>query len=262
MGKRIRGGEASKGMIVSAWRGSQAMNFHNQDIERAEYQGRGRGSGFTVEFTALNGGAQLGEAFAEGARSITAAALGGVVDAVDQTKQQLRSYFDSVFTGSGRTGNRHRRVANAAVQSAYYVDDDKGQFTGQIYSKFGRGSGPASFVDYLLLHVTGGTVVPRQSDWLVLAVAPDMQRYGGLGAVQTGKFETAGTSVFFVPSADHQKLFLLRKSLRGGGTELLAVLLKSVQIVPRAGGIGPILEAGGLELERSSERALAQGSAG
>ena len=114
----------------------------------------------------------------------------------------------------------------------------------------------------LLLHVTGGTVVPRQSDWLVLAVAPDMQRYGGLGAVQTGKFEAAGTSVFFVPSADQQKLFLLRKSLRGGGTELLAVLLKSVQIVPKAGGIGPILAAGGLELERSTERALAQGSAG
>ena len=97
---------------------------------------------------------------------------------------------------------------------------------------------------------------------MMLAVAPDVKSYGPWGSVKTGRFERAGTSVFFVPSADHQKLFLLRQSLRGGGTELLAVLLKSVQIVPRAGGIGPILEAGGLELGRSSERALAQGSAG
>lgn len=85
----------------------------------------------------------------------------------------------------------------------------------------------------------------------MIPVADEMKRQGRQGAVGTGYFRSSGTAVFFAPSRDGTKLFMLRKSLKTGVSTLLAVLLKSVTITPRLGGLEGILNEGGMTLERS-----------
>jgi hypothetical protein len=49
--------------------------------------------------------------------------------------------------------------------------------------------------------------------------------------------------VFFIRAKDDpDKLFLLRRNTRTGQTQLLDVLLKSVRIRPRLGGLQPLLD--------------------
>ncbi len=223
----------------------QAMNFRNQNLPRAEYQGA-RGSGFYVEFIGSRATLKLEEHLADQHLAIRGASIEGVVRATDEIKQKIRRYLDSQFRGSEMHGNNHRRAANAASQSIYYNEiAEKGQFTGLIYSKLGRGSG-AGFVDYLLLQLRGGTIKPRQGDWLKL-VSSQLRRAGiALIGGQTGYFPFSKSTIFWARSADGKKLFLLRSYSKGslsqnaGKTELLATLPAEIKVKPRLGGLDDI----------------------
>lgn len=216
-------------------------------------------SGFAVDMlnpkeirafeAALDGGA-----VAVQAASLTAARATGA-----QLKERLRSFFDGVFQGSDPTRNNHRRATNAMVQSKEFDEvASKGQFTYFIYSKFGRGSGPDGFIDYLLLHLQGGTLEPDAKEWFRLRVSPDSRQLGRAGYIQTGYYPAAGTRVFFKPSDDGQELFLLRENIKTGRTQLLDVLLKTVTIAPRLAGLQPLLDSAGAEFERNVDIAWQQ----
>lgn len=172
--------------------------------------------------------------------------IGASVEAVwlttNEIKQRMRDYIDAHFGGSefigGEYGRKqHRRVAFAAVQSKMYNDQEsKGQYTGLIYSKFGRGRGPASFVDYLLLHVTGGQITAANGGWLRIhdQSAPQFS--------QVGNYKLSGSRIFFKKSRDGAKLFLLRATgkKRTAKLELLATLMKAVTVKPDLAGIDDI----------------------
>jgi len=221
-------------------------NFHNQGATRADYSGP-RGSGFTVEFHGARAAKDLGVALEQGALAIRASSIGAIVSSTDELKQKMRAFLDSHFTGSAMHGNNHRRVSNAAVQSIYYDDvAEKGQFASLIYSKFGfRGSG--GFVDFLLLHIRGGTIRPGPGeDWLRIPNRAE----GGAIAVQSGSYEMSGSDIFFARSKNGQKLFQLRRYGRTGQTRLLATLVKSLAIAPSLQGLEAIMATRGAIFER------------
>ena len=221
------------------------MNFHNQGVLRADFGSAARG-GFSVEFLGAKTQKQVEEMLKSGVMRIVESSITAVVATTDEVKQKLRSYLDSHFAGSAMHGNAHRRISNALVQSTYY-EDVNGQpgFTSLIYSKLGKGKGPSSFVDYLLLHMRGGTLRPKQGEWM--RVNNDETDPNGLSKV--GNF--GSSSVFFVPSKDGQKLFLLRKIKGGGSTTLLATLVKSIQIPASLSGIDAIAATRGALFERN-----------
>lgn len=231
---------------------STLINFHNQAVSRADYSGP-RGSGFTVEFLGVKAAKELDDALTQGALAVRASSIAAVVSSTDELKQKMRSYLDGHFTGSDMHGNNHRKVSNAAVQSATYDEvSDKGQYATLIYSKFGfRGAG--GFVDFLLLHMRGGTIRPTKGQWLRL---PNPDEPAMLGA-QTGKYGRTGSEIFFVPSKDGKKLFQLQRfggwaaGKRSGQTRLLATLLKSLTFTPSLQGLEAIMATHGATFERN-----------
>lgn len=231
------------GGIAPARGGPSAFNLHNQEVVRAEYQGP-KGAGFTVDFLEDKARIELDQALVDGLLVIRGSSIEAVVTSTDAVKQKMRSYLDAHFRGSSMHGNNHRRVSNAASQSAYFNDLEKqGQVTATIYSKFGYGKG-GEFRDFLLLHMRGGTLRPTSGDWLRIPAR------GTAGFGQVGKYEMSGSQVFFVKSKDGAKLFLLRKMPGAGKTQLLATLVKSLQIKPDLQGLELVLAARGAEFER------------
>lgn len=234
-----------------------AFNAHNQGVARKRYQGSA-GSGFAIEFLGPKDMRIFEAALEDGAIRIQRTAVEAAIRTGDEVKQKLRTYLDGVFRGSAPTANNHRRATNAMVQSATYptVKGEPG-FAYTIYSKLGRGAGPSSFIDYLLLHLHGATVSPRT--WFRIAVSPDakaLQRRGG--RFTTGSFPEARTKVFTRPAKDDPgKLFLLRQT-RTGKTQLLEVLLKSVTIKPKLGGMEVIFREADAIFDRNADAAWAQ----
>jgi len=238
--------KSSPGMPAGT-RGGSVMNFHKAGA---------RGGGFTVEFLDVKAMKAFAAGIEDGAVVIAQASVETVVLTIDKLKQSLRTFFDGVFTGSAPTRNNHSRATNAMVQSALYDDmAAKGQFAGLIYSKLGRGLGPQSFVDYLLAHLDGATLRP-QGEWLRIAEddrSSFLQARGGF--VPTGYNKAAGTSTFWhADRNDPNKLYLLRKDERTGHTDLLDVLMKSVTLPPRLGGLQPILDESEAIFERNMDR--------
>lgn len=225
------------------------MNFHNQGIVRAEFQGTNR-RGFTVEFLGGKAQKKVEQALEGGILRMVESSITAVVATTDTVKQKLRSYLDSHFLGSEMHGNAHRRMSNAMVQSVYY-DEHRGKpgFASLIYSKLGKGKGPSSFVDFLLLHVRGGTIAPKRGEWMPIINYKD----NPLGLSKVGNWGTS--TVFFVPSKDGQKLFLLRKIKGGGSTRLLATLIKSFQVPPSLTELGSIAAERGVLFERNFDAA-------
>lgn len=191
--------------------------------------------------------------------AIRGASVEAVVTTTNEVKLRIRNYITAHFTGSEMHGNNQRRVANAASQSKFYDDlDDKGQYTGLVYSKFGAGVGGGGFVDFLLLHVRGGTLKPKSGNWLRI---PNTREFGSQ-VRQAGFFALSKASVFFAKSDDGRKLFLLR---RLGGTgkgrknqkvQLLATLVKSLIFPARLSGIDEIARSRGDLFETNLSRAL------
>lgn len=162
------------------------------------------------------------------------ASVEAVVRTTETIKDRVRDYIDAHFTGSGFTRNSRRRASNA-IRAHYYNDlDAQGSYAGLVYSKLGRGAGPASFVDYLLLHMFGGTIAPSRGDWLKI-LTPQFR----------GTFVDPD-QVFFVPSHDGSELFeMIRAPGRGKGAhgraaQLVATLVKQVAIPARLGELADI----------------------
>ncbi len=219
---------------------------------------------FTVEFASVKAQQAFEQSVDLGVVALHAVTLSAAVATGDEVKQRLRTYFDGVFANSDPTRNNHRRASNAMVRSRVYDElESKGQYTYLIYSRLGRGMGPGSFVDYLLLHLTGGSVVPRTRNWLRLAVSDDARRLQAKGGfVPTGSSPAAGTQVFFAPAKnDPNKLFQLRRNTRTGQTQLLAVLLKSVRIAPRLGGLDAVLQGADAAFDKNFDVAWRRESA-
>ena len=225
------------------------MNFHNQGVMRAEFSST-TGRGFTVEFLGFKSQRKLEQALEGGVLRIVESSITAAIATTDTVKQKLRSYLDSHFLGSQMHGNAHRRMSNALVQSVYFDEVKvKPGFASLIYSKLGKGKGPSSFVDFLLLHVHGGTIGPKQGEWLRINNRENDP--GGLAKV--GNY--GSSNVFFVRSKDGQKLFLLRKIKGGNSTNLLATLVKSIQVPASLTGLDSIAAERGVLFERNFDAA-------
>ena len=219
------------------------------------------GSGFKVDF-AVRGDKidrQPFDRLREDAIEIRGASVDAVVETTNAIKTRIRAYINAHFTGSQFTSNNNRRVANASAQSKFYDDlDSKGQYAGLVYSKFGGGHGPGGFVDYLLLHVRGGTVRPTNSSWLRIPNAAEF----GPQKRNAGFFPLSQTTVFFAKSSDGRKLFMLQRMGKTGRTRadqkvrLLATLVRSLVFRARLSGIDEIARSRGDLLQKNFLSAL------
>jgi hypothetical protein len=169
--------------------------------------------------------------------AVRGASVEAVVRTTNEVKERIRDYIDAHFKSSEFHGNGRRRVSNASAQAMFYDEiEDKGQYAGLVYSKFGKRDA-GGFVDYLLLHVRGGTLKPRRGDWLRIG-----QR-GVIGNPQSGFFGLSKSDIFFRPSADGKKLFQFRRFRKGGASrrrgtlELLATLVKQVAFPASLSGV-------------------------
>lgn len=197
------------------------------------------GAGFRVEFERTGPGPY--QEMVDQGVAVRGASVEAVVKTTQTIKERIRDYIDGHFGNSGPTSNGRRRASNASAQSVFYDElEAKGQYAGLVYSKFGKRDA-GGFVDFLLLHMRGGTVSARGGNWLRILSSAARQR--GDFAARTGAF--GGSDVFFRPSADGNKLYLLRKTDTGGGggsgmLQLIATLVKAVVVPGTLGGITEI----------------------
>lgn len=224
---------------------------------------RGGTGAFSITFERADGEG-LTDQLRRDAVAIRGASVEAVVQTTREVKLAIRAYIDAHFSGSSFTSNNHRRVANASAQEKFYDEvEGKGQYAGLVYSKFGKRDA-GGFVDFLLLHVRGGTV--RGNDWLRLA-NPDAGGTAGIAA-QTGRFTLSGSDIFFVESKDGKKLFQLRRYRKGsavartGKTELLATLFKQFTFPARLTGIDEIARSRPELFDRNFAAALQARGAG
>ena len=176
--------------------------------------------------------------------AVRGASVLAVRETTVEVKLAIRAYIDAHFSGSSFTSNSHRRVANASAQDKFYDEiEGKGQYAGLVYSKFGKRDA-GGFVDYLLLHVRGGTI--NGNSWLRLI--NDKNGGGASSVAQSGFFKGSNSDIFFVESKDGRKLFQLRRfrnernpaTGKLGRTRLIATLLKDVVVPARLTGIDEI----------------------
>jgi hypothetical protein len=225
------------GMISGGKFPQSAFNLHNQAPVRANYQGLAR-SGFTVELLSERARIRLDEALGRGVILIRESAGEAQVSSTDTIKQRMRKFIDGKFTGSEMHGNNHRRVANASAQSVYFnVHRGEPALTSLIYSKFGVGKGD-TFVDYLMLHLRGGTLRPKTGKYMMI---PNTEVVGdNFKGMNVGSF--GGFDVAMAQSKDREKLFLIKRPKGGKGHGvLLATLVKSLRVKPALGGLNAIL---------------------
>ena len=194
------------------------------------------GQGFRVDFARPDPGPY--EQLRDDAIAVRGASVEAVVKTTETVKERIRDYIDAHFTGSEFHGNGRRRVSNASAQSRYYDEvQEKGQYAGLVYSKFGKRDA-GGFVDFLLLHVRGGTLKPRRGSWLKIRATGAEGSFG-----QAGYYPISDKDVFFTRSADGKKLYLRRRLRREKGaraTQLLATLVKSVAFPARLSGVDSI----------------------
>ena len=197
------------------------------------------GQGFRIDFSVSDPGPL--EIMRLQGVVVRGASVEAVYRTTEEVKERIRDYIDAHFGGSEFHGNGRRRVSNASAQSKYYDEvGEKGQYAGLVYSTFGKRDA-GGFVDYLLLHIKGGTIKPKKGDWLRLR-GPD----AGIGN-QSGFYPGSRSDIFFTESEDGKKLFQLRRYRKGspksGKTELLATLVRQVTIPGTLTGIEAIAKS-------------------
>lgn len=231
------------------------MARFNADLRAAGFRVTS-GSGFNLQIDRRDFDRRTRAQLQQDSVIITGAGVDAVVHTTRTVKEKIRSYITAHFTNSEMHGNNQRRVANASAQEQFYDDRaEKGQYTGLVYSKFGKRDA-GGFTDFLGLHIRGGTIRPRTGDWLILR----NRVAGSLGRWQVtpkGYDGGSGNRIFMRPSKDRSKLFLMRelgtRTSRLGasrdGVQLLATLVKSIEIPARLTGILDIVKAGGVEMQ-------------
>ncbi|UZW55553.1 hypothetical protein NUH86_01740 [Sphingobium sp. JS3065] len=219
---------------------------------------RGFGRGFGIEIAGEAAEKESRDILAQDAIVIKGAAVDAVEHTTNSVKTKIRNFIDQHFRGSEMHGNNHRRVSNAAAQSKFYNDlSTQGQYTGLVYSKWGRGKGPGSFIDFLVLHIQGGTLEARDGGKLKI---PNRKAPGSLMG-QVGDF---GSSRIFIRKGEDGKSFLMRAfkngagGQRGGRVVLLATLVDELRFPASLRGIETILAAAGPELENNFLALLGQ----
>lgn len=223
-------------------------------IVRGGFKGAGvfspSGRGFAVAFERQ--GAVPLEALAGDAVKIRGASKEAVDKTTNEVKQRIRDFIDAHFAGSQFQSNNRRKVSNASAQSKLYDElEEKGQYASLIYSKFGKRDG-GGFVDFLLLHVRGGTIRPGPGeDWLRIENKKVPDQVGHQNAT------FSNSSIFMVESADGKKLFQLRRNASTGKTQLLATLVKSIAVPARLAGVEAVARTRGELFEGHFARALA-----
>lgn len=230
-------------------------------LARGGFKGAGAftaGGGFRVEFE-RKGDAPF-ETLVADSVAIRGASVEAVFKATTEVKERIRDFIDAHFVNSEIHANNRRRVSNASAQAKFYDDiESKGQVAGLVYSKFGKRDG-GGFVDFLLLHVRGGTLRPTDGDWLRLE-----NRRTGLTSpsiAQSGYFKLSNSDIFFAASKDGKKLFQLRRNRTTGKTDLLATLVKSITVRANLAGIETVAQSRGALFEGHFAQALAQHDVG
>lgn len=231
------------------------------------------GNQFRVEFDRQLTEASIKDLLANDYIAVRGASIEAVVDTTNEVKERLRDYLDSYFTrseviGGGGGRKARRRASFASTQSKFYNDiAEKGQYTGLIYSKFGRGKGPGNFVDFLMLHLRGGSVRPRRGDWIKIrntAVTGGL-REGG----QVGDYPFSNSRIFFKKAPGGRKMYLLRETFGFGRgrrkedrkVELLATLVKGLTFAPRLTGLD-VIAASRIDLFNGKFRAALEARIG
>jgi len=210
----------------------------------AGFKGTGSfsGQGFKVAFQRPDPGPR--DMLELDAIAIRSASVESVVLTTREVKEAIRDFVDAAFTNSEWHGNGRRRAANASAQEMFYDDiEARGQYAGLVYSKFGKRD-KGGFIDYLLIHMRGATIRPRDGEWLRIRNKRAGQSHTLVA--QTGHYHFSGSDIFFAKSKDGKKLFQMRRyrkgslSARKGSVELLATLVKSVKIPARLSGVEAI----------------------
>ena len=250
-------------MVTIAGLGS--MGFRHSDLGRGWSKNHVRGqrvtrswfggSGAGIDLGTNEGKRQLYAILENDAVAIRGASVDAVVETVNKVKNKIRDYIDANFKGSELHSNNRRRVSNAAAQSLFYDDiEQKGQYAGLVYSKWGRGKGRGGFVDFLLLHMRGGVLKAKDGGWMKI---PNKEEAGSAMG-QVGSF--GSSDIFTLPAKGGRKAFLLRRYKGVGGrpgrTVLLATLLPQIRFMPRLAGIDAILLGAPAELENNFMRRL------
>lgn len=239
------------GLIAPGKAFGRVFNLHNQALPRMNRQGT---SGFTIEFLGPGQQGKLDEYLADGVVAVRGAAIEAVVSSTDAIKQRVRQFMDARFSGSAMHGNNHRRVANAAAQSIYYDDlEASGGVAGLVYSKFGVGKG-TSFVDYLLLHLRGGTIAAKGGGYLFIRNLKVVEaNFKGANVGSFGSFR-----IELIPAKDGATFYLVKRWKAGGQSQLLATMKKSITVKPSLQGLDTILQSGGAVLDSNFNAAWAR----
>lgn len=96
---------------------------------------------------------------ARDARDLDRAISGSVKAEVEALKRSHRAVVNARLGGGRGRGKVGNSVRSKMLEPS----------VGLVYSKFGRRQG-GEFIDYLLPHVIGATIKPKQSEWLYISL--------------------------------------------------------------------------------------------
>lgn len=139
------------------------------------------------------------------------ASRAGTKATTEEIKAVIRRRVAQALTG----GKRGKNVAKSIRSQIYH--DGPGKDAGLVWSRFGRGKG-AQFVDYLLPHVKGALIKPRNSKFLLI---PQTETRG-----KATKYKR----VAFIP---YKGGLLMINPRKGNSFVVLAILVKQVRMKAR-----------------------------
>lgn len=146
---------------------------------------------------------------------------------------------------------RGRRKPSNAIRSKIY-NDGPGRTRGLVYSKFGRREG-GRFVDYLLPHIRGADIRPRNGSFLVLPVKGQSRRMDRIRR-DLGRLGE-DPKLALIPISGGRYVFV-RKTSRNR-TVLLAWLVRGVRIDPKL-NFAPVVQGAAAGLARRLSADLAR----
>ena len=166
---------------------------------------------------------QLEEFINAEAVAIDRGSLRSVRETNEIVKVLVRAALNQAFTGSKITRSGNRRVANA-IRGRVYDDRSRGRgITSFVYSRLGRGRGEG-WVDYLIPHIIGQTIRPRERKWLMLP----LKRRATVRRALSGDDKR----IKRLP-VDGGKAYLIGRQFKSGRFDALALQLPAVSLKKR-----------------------------